>query len=51
MCEIIANRLISNCSFINDLIMTTCYPTVRNVTDGNSGDKMSKEYFECSGKG
>lgn len=31
--------------------LTTCYPTVRNVTGGNSGDKMAKEYLECSEKG
>ena len=29
MCEIVANKLISNCSFINDLILVTCYPTVK----------------------
>ena len=31
--------------------MTTCYPTVSSGVYGNSGDKMSKEYVECSGKG
>jgi len=31
--------------------LTTCYPTVSSGVYGNSGDKMSKEYVECSGKG
>ena len=31
--------------------MTTCYPTVSSGVYGNSGDKMSKEYVECSRKG
>ena len=31
--------------------MTTCYPTVSSGLYGNSGDKMSKEYVEGSGKG
>jgi len=31
--------------------MTTCYPTVSSGVYGNSGDKMSKEYFKCRGKG
>lgn len=30
--------------------MTTCYPTVRSGTDGNSGEKRAKEDFFRSGK-
>ena len=31
--------------------LTTCYPTVSSGVYGNSGDKMSKEYVQCSEKG
>ena len=33
------------------MFLTTCYPTVSSGVYGNSGDKMAKEYFKCSGKG
>lgn len=36
-------------AFVSDLNLP--YPTVSSGVYGNSGDKMSKEYVECSGKG